>query len=489
MTRAELMRRAGAGAVGLAAAGAGAYGLSRLFHDRAAAKVVVRPETGTAHRFRSRPDLRPPVISVLEKSGTTGHGYLLLAPSSGPGQRGPLIVDEAGNVAWFRPTKKTAVNLRAALYKGKPVLTWWEGTLDHQGLGYGEHVIVDSSYREIARFPAGRHRGGDLHEFVLTPSGTALVTAWAKVARNLLGRGGRRRHTVVDGIAQEIEIPSAGVLFEWRSIDHVALDETQVGVAPQFDYFHINSIDLAPDGDLIVSARNTWAVYKISRDTGEIVWRLGGKKSDFALAPGAKFAWQHDARMHGDGSTISLFDNGAAPAVEPQSRGLVIRLDDAQRQAALVQTYIHHPPLLAHYMGSMQVLPNGNAVVGWGSEPYITEFAQDGSIIFDARLPRAGQNYRAVRMPWVGRPISRPRLASARLDGHRRLYASWNGATELAKWHVRTGPRADKLADAATVPANGFETAVELRDRAAYAAVTALDRSGRALATSPTIRL
>src|SRR5919201_961170 len=108
-----------------------------------------------------------------------------------------------------------------------------------------------------------------------------------KVTRNLIGRSGRRRNTVNDGIAQEVEIPSARVLFEWRSIDHVGFDETHVGVGPRFDYFHINSIDVAPDGDWIICARNTWAVYKVSRQTGKIVWRLGGKKSNFAMGPAA----------------------------------------------------------------------------------------------------------------------------------------------------------------------------------------------------------
>jgi Arylsulfotransferase (ASST) len=491
LTRAELLRRAGAGAAGVAAAGGGAYGISRLFHDAAAAaKVLPATPAGRTHRFHSRPDLRPPVVTVIKKAHKTGDGYLMLSPSSGPGQRGPLIVDNAGNVVWFRSTgEKKAMNLRAALYKGQPVLTWWEGDVGKEGLGLGEHVIVDSSYREIARFPVGNRRGGDLHEFVLTPDGTALVTAWAKVTRNVLALGGSRRHTVVDGIAQEIEIPAARVLFEWRSLDHVPLAETHAPAAPNFDYFHINSIDLAPDGDWIVSARNTWTIYKVSRRTGQVVWRLGGKKSDFAMGPMATFAWQHDARAHGDGTTISLFDDGAAPAVEKQSRGLVIQLDEAKRRATLSALYRHRPNrLLAHYMGSMQVLPNRNAVVGWGSEPYITEFADDGSIAFDARLPRAGQTYRVVRMPWAGRPTERPNLASGRAGGKALLYASWNGATGLDRWHVRTGSRAANLADAATVPATGFETAIELVDEAAYAAVTALDAAGKPLGSSRAVR-
>jgi hypothetical protein len=484
LTRAKLLRHAAAGAAATAASGTGAGALGRLL-DVAAAADLTPAAAGAIHHFRSRPDLKPPVVRVLQRTDSVANGYVLLAPSSGPGQRGPMIIDDAGNVVWFHRTKKFVVNLRAALYRGRPVLTWWEGEIG-QGLGLGEHVIVDSSYRELARFPAGRHRGGDLHELVLTPSGTALVTAWSAVTRNLLSLGGKRRHRVVDGIAQEIEIPSARVLFEWRSINHVPLSESHVGVGPQFDYFHINSIDVAPDGDLIVSARNTWTIYKISRKTGKIVWRLGGKKSDFALSRNARFAWQHDARVHGDGSTLSLFDDGAAPAVERESRGLVFQLDGARKRATLLRMYRHRPhKLLAYYMGSMQLLPNGNAMLGWGSAPYITEFGEDGSIVFDATLPRGGQTYRAVRMPWSGRPATPPALAAS----NGRLYASWNGSTELAAWHVRSGSSPTTLQDAATVPASGFETAITLTGSPAYAAVTALDAVGTPLSTSKTVRV
>ncbi len=491
VTRAEFLRRAGIGAAGLAVAGGGAYALAHVLDDDAGARMF-RPEAGTAHRFVSRPDLRPPKVTVVKNTGRTGHGYLMLTPLSGPGHRGPMIIDDDGNVVWFHDLgrgRTKATNLRSALYHGKPVLTWWEGDVDKQGLGLGEHVVMDSSYREIARFPVARGRGGDLHEFVLTPDGTALVSAWANFSRNLVGSGGRRRHSVIDGIAQEIQVETASLVFEWRAKDHVPLEESYAPVAPRFDFFHINSIDLAPDGDWIISARNMWAVYKVSRKTGQIVWRLGGKRSDFS-GDGTKFAWQHDARAHGDGSVLSLFDNGASPKVEPQSRGLLIKLDEGRRQATLRQLFRHRPNrLLAHYMGSTQMLRNGNAMLGWGSEPYLTEFAPDGSIVFDAKLPRAGQTYRAVRMPWVGRPLTKPTLTSRRVNGRTRLYASWNGATELARWHIRTGSRATNLRDAATVPAKGFETAIELHHRPAFAAVTALDSAGRPLASSPAIAL
>lgn len=473
-------------------AGGAAYGVRRLLEGGDADGASSAPTAntpGAIHRFVSRPDLEPPAITVVKPSAATAPGYLFLAPSSGPGQRGALIADDAGEVIWFHRTKATAMNLRAGRYRGRPVLTWWEGTTKN-GLGEGEHVVADSSYREIVRFPAARGRGGDLHEFILTPQGTALITAWEVVTRSVDVNGRKRRHPVVGGVVQELELPSGRLLFDWHSLDHVALEESHAGIGPRFDYFHVNSIDIAPDGDLIVSARNTWAIYKISRKTGAIVWRLGGKRSDFTMGTGTVFAWQHDARSLGDGSRISLFDDGAAPPVEPQSRGLVLSLDHRRKRVTLLHKYVHHPGrLLAHYMGSTQILPNGNVLLGWGSEPYLTEFAQDGTMIYDAKLPRGGQNYRAVRFPWTGHPTQPPDVATRTNGGTTTLYASWNGATELASWRVETGTSANALAAVATVPSHGFETQIALQQSAAYAAVTALDAAGRELATSRTIRI
>jgi hypothetical protein len=125
--------------------------------------------------------------------------------------------------------------------------------------------------------------------------------------------GGPKDGRVAQGIVQELEIESGEVLFEWHSLDHVGIDETYAKVdqipGPDLDYFHINSIEVDHDDNLIVSARSTFAVYKIDRETGEIIWRLGGKKSDFEMGPGTRFAYQHDARRQPDG-TITIFDNG-----------------------------------------------------------------------------------------------------------------------------------------------------------------------------------
>ena len=244
---------------------------------------------------------------------------------------------------------------------------------------------------------------------------------------------------------QELAVPSAHVLFEWRSLDHVKLTESYSKVAPAFDFFHVNSIDVDADGNLLVSARNTWTVYKIDRTTGKVIWRLGGKKSDFAMGPGTKFAWQHDARHVGDGSVMTLFDNADDPQVEPQSRGLTLSLDLAKKRATLLHQYVHRPKLLAHAFGSVQTQPNGNVLVGWATEPYYTEYTASGAVLLDAKLPYGGQNYRTLRFPWSSIPAEPPRLAARPTPSGTLLYATWNGATGVQAWQVLAGPKPTSL--------------------------------------------
>ena len=351
-------------------------------------------------------------------------------------------------------------------------------------------MIVDSSYREVARLPAGAGRQSDLHEFTLTPRGTALITSYEVRDTNLTSIGGPSRGKVVGSLVQEITIPSARVLFAWRSLDHVAIEESYTGYnGLSHDYFHINSVDVDADGHLLVSARNTWGVYKVHSETGQVLWRLGGKRSSFRMGPGTAFAWQHDARHHDEGRLISIFDNSAAPPVGPQSRALLIALDRRGRNATLVRQYTHPRRLLSPFMGNAQRLPNGNVVVGWGGLPNITEFRPGGGVHFDARLPAGGQNYRAFRLPWVGRPREPPRLVLREVGGGRRLYVSWNGATEVASWRFERGRREGELQGVGTKPRRGFETSLAIVPGHGWAAAVALDARGEVLGRSRPIRV
>jgi hypothetical protein len=253
-----------------------------------------------------------------------------------------------------------------------------------------------------------------------------------------------------------------------------------------FDYFHVNSVDLERKGDLLVSGRHTRTVYEISRRTGEIVWRLGGKRSDFRMGPGTRFAWQHDARRQPDG-TVTIFDNGAAPKVEKQTRVLVLRLDERRKTATLVRSYVHPDGILAPHQGDAQFLPDGHVFVGWGGKPVLTEFARDGKVLFDARFGKNADSYRAYRFPWTGRPADRPAVAVQPNGDDTTVYASWNGATQVASWRVLGGERGGQLRRLAVARRNGFETAIRIGKQPARLLVQALAADDEVLGTSPLV--
>jgi arylsulfotransferase ASST len=447
--------------------------------------------------FRSRPDLSPPAVEVAKEArDDIAPGYIFVAPEKGDaGQGGSMILDNDGQPVWLRLLQNEdldMMNFRAQTYKGETVLTWWEGY--YTGYGQREYVIFDSSYREIARLTAGNGHNGDHHEFLISPQDTALITIYDAVPWDLSSIGGSRRGVVYQCIVQELDIETGEVLFEWQSINHVGLEETYATLLqdgrPGIDYFHINSIDVDHDNNLLVSARETSAVYKIDRKTGEVIWRLGGKWSDFKMGPGTRFAYQHDARRQRDG-TISIFDNGntvfhnGLPKVIEESRAIVLGLDERKMKATLVREYTHPDKQYADAAGNMQVLPNGDVFVGWGRALAISEFSHEGELLFDASLLRKNKSYRAFRFPWSGQPLDRPACVAERASEEElRVYVSWNGATEVESWEVLTGPRVERLKSLGSVPRDGFETAMVVRTLDPYVAVRAIHRSGRVLGTS-----
>jgi hypothetical protein len=402
-----------------------------------------------------------------------------------------MIIDDVGQLVWYGKYG-SARDFKVQNYRGRPVLTWWEGIVVH-GHGIGEYVILDSSYREIARVRAGNGFRGDLHEFLISPQDTALLTAYVPARADLSSIGGPTYGRVWDGIAQEVDIVTGRVLFEWHSLEHVGIEESYFRRPDSpydlYDYFHINSIDVDHDDNLIISSRNTCTVYKVGRNSGEVLWRLGGKKSDFEMGPGTQSAWQHDARRHEDG-TITVFDNGAHPKVHDESRGIVIEIDEEKMSATLLREYTSPEKLLTTSQGNVQLLPNANVLIGWGSAPFISEFSREGELLFNARFPPDVESYRAFRFPWKGNPTDAPSVvAESRLDDEVALYASWNGATEVATWEVLTGPRPGQLGLVESFPRDGFETAMLVQTADPYFAVRARDRYGQVLGASGPVKL
>jgi hypothetical protein len=448
---------------------------------------------GDVLTLHSRPDLTPVSVEIVKNSSHAAAGDLFLTPQQGPLQNGPMILSSSGQLVWFKPVVKgdMAANFQVQRYQGKPVLTWWQG-YSGAGVGLGEDVIYDSSYRQVAVIQAANGLRADLHDFVLTPQGTAFITAYNPVIWNATSVHGKKRMVVLDSVIQEIDVKTGLLLFQWDSLDHIPLTDTYEelpgNLNDPFDYFHINAIQQDHNGDLIISARNTWAAYKIDPTTGRVLWTLGGKRSSFKLSPGAQFAFQHDVRARSSNdSTITIFDDGAGPPrAHKQSRGLTLRLDLDRDTARVVRVDEHPPSLLADFEGNLQQLGNGDQLLGWGQQPYFTEFDPRGQVVFDARFVDGNSSYRAYRFPWSGAPSTPPAVVASTTGATTTLYASWNGATGVRAWRILTGNTPGQLQPLTTARWQGFETQVGI-PAARYLAVQAIGRAGHVLATSHTI--
>jgi hypothetical protein len=455
---------------------------------------VSRNENQIMH-FHSRPELQPPSLVVSATSSQSAPGYIFAAPYSGPGPAGPMIFDEAGNLIWFDPLPSgAAANLQVQFEGHTPVLSWWQGRITTQGFGQGEEMIYDSSYRQIGRVHAGNGLKADLHDFHITPQGTALLSAFDPIDCNLSALGGPAGAAVTDTVMQELDLATGLVRREWHSIDHVGMADSYSNANHAseewpYDYFHLNSFQQLAGGRTLISSRNTSALYELDTTSGQVLSRIGGKHSDFKLGAGASTAYQHDASELANG-TISIFDNGAVPKVHPQSRGIVIALDPLTKTDTVLAQYEHPSPLSAASQGNLQTLAGGDIFIGWGSSPYFSEFSSAGKLLFDAHMHGTYQSYRAYRFNWTGTPSEMPAIvAAARSAGaHTSVYVSWNGDTRTASWRLLAGPSASQLAPVATAAHSGFETTLTAPAAEPFVAVQALDGSGAVIGTSKVIK-
>jgi Arylsulfotransferase (ASST) len=444
--------------------------------------------------FHSAPSLLAPVLVVSAHAPQATQADIFATPYAGPGPSGPMILDANGNLVWFHPLSATeATNLQVQQLGSRSVLTWWQGAILTQGFGQGEEIIDDASYRQIGRVHAGNGLKADLHDFHLTSQGTALMTVFNPITCNLGAVGGSTGASVTDGIVQEVDLKTGLVRGEWHSLDHVAPSDSYSSPASSdghwpFDYFHVNSIDQLPNGTTLISARNTSTMYQLNTQTGQVQARIGGKHSTVRLAGGASTAYQHHATVLPNG-TISVFDNGGVPKVHSQSRGLILSIDPQHRTDTVIAQYEHSSPLSAGSQGSMQVLEDGNVFLGWGAEPYFTEFSAQGQVLFDAHMHGSYQSYRAYRFAWAGEPGEAPAIATSAGLGNApvTVYASWNGDTQTASWRVLAGPSAQQLTPVASAARTGFETAIATPATERYVAVQALAADGAVLGTSHAI--
>jgi len=474
LTRRGLLIAGGAGAAAFALASAG---------DRVRASLGTLIDPASAPRlpvYRTRPDLLIPAPRVITRRPGTSPGLTFLAPynAPNPAQAGAMIVDENGVPVWEQPLAGlVTTDFRVQSFNGQPALTWWQGLVE-LGHGVGHYVVADAAYNTLATVNAGNRRAGDLHEFLLTDRGTALLTTYAVTERDLRAVHGSATGTIQDAMFQEIDVRSGRVLLEWHSLDHIPVTDSYWPLSVDWDYVHLNSIEVDRDQNLLVSSRNTHTIYKLDRTTGAVIWRLGGKHSDFALAPEAVFAWQHDARRQPDG-TITVFDNG-----NQLSRAVALNVDEIGHRVSLRSAYTHPAKLHSSSQGNVQVLPDGNVLVGWGAQPYVSEFSPTGELLFDAQLGTGYVSYRAYRIPWSGTGAGAPTVVLERSRARTDAFVSWNGDTRVTRWEALTGTTPATLSVIGSVPRTGFETGMRLSPLVTRLAIRGVDASGRTVGTS-----
>jgi arylsulfotransferase ASST len=481
----------------IAGAKHGAFSFTIAHHAKPAAAqdAAAAPTSGP---YLTRPDMDPPAVTV-STTGTPFNGLIASAPNEGA--TGVLLSDGNGQPVWFKPTDPGHVvgDLHVATYRGKKVLVYFEGT---EGFGQGNYRgswhVLNSSYEEVAKISAGNGASADLHDILLRSDGTAVVESYDPVVMNMTKYGGKARATVLDCDIQQVDIATGDVLFEWHSLDHIPPSDSYADLTGSIvDYFHANSLGADPHhpNNVIVSSRHLSQVFALNLKTGKIAWRLGGKHPTLKLTKGAAdtvaaggrnlpFSYQHDARLHPDG-TLTLYDNGnqRKPGF---SRAATFTLNlknhtATEKNSAEIR---HDPDLYGDATGDVQQLPGGDTLVSWGTTGKATEYDAGKNVVAEIDT---SMTYRLFKVSWRGTPGTRPSVVnSMTADGHDNVHVSWNGATQVADWRILAGTSARTLHAITTTKRNGFETtaAIPVDTTTKYVQVQALDGAGKVLGTS-----
>ncbi len=448
----------------------------------------------SVQHYASAPTLTPSTVTITTQAQTgAAPGDLFMAPYQGKGTPGPMISEPNGTLVWFHPLPagEQSTDFEVQQYEGKPALTWWQGRILKVGFGQGEDLIYDSSYKHVATVRAGNGYRADLHQFRLTSQGTAWIDEFDPIHMNTASLRGASGE-LTDSVVQEIDVKTGLVMWEWHALGHIPLHDSYNPIPHNgnpWDYIHVNSIDPGASNDVLVSARNSWALYDVDIKTGAFNWQLGGKHSTFKLGPGAKTYWQHDAEWQ-PGGLISVFDNGSTPPKEKQSRGVLLKPDFATRTVALAKSLVNPTKtLLAPAQGNTLALPGGAWLMGYGNLPNFTEYDASGHVLLDGTLGHNVQDFRTYLSPWSGQPSTLPALVARRNGASVQAQTSWNGATDVTSWQLFAGASPSALAPVTTVPRSGFQTTARVTTSAAYIESRALDANGNVLGVSPATRV
>ncbi len=379
---------------------------------------ALSPTTGfTGKRPATRPDSIPsdfPVMKIDTLDNPAPGSLFLTTTDVLPGLGFyAMVLDNSGNPVGYRRTAPFSSNDFKVQPNGLLSYASVTGFAGAVGIAKTVQMVLDSTFAVVDSFQCGNGYTADFHEFLLLPNGHAFLMAYDPqvVDMSQVVPGGNPNAVVYGSIVQELDA-GKNVVFQWRSWDYIPITDCYDDLtAATFDYVHVNSIEVDTDGNLLVSCRETAEVLKIDRLTGDLIWRWGGRHNQFtfigenALNAPNYFSYQHHVRRIANGH-ITMLDNGNQHD-PPYSRGAEYALDETGMTATLMWEYRHTPDVFDPAAGSVQRLPNGNTLIGWGTANYIgvgdvavTEVRPDKSVAFEMTMPKGLFSYRAFRYPW-----------------------------------------------------------------------------------------
>lgn len=402
--------------------------------------------------------------------------YIFIDTRGGGGKPYNVIFDNSGSPIWYQlmPDERRDMKVQ---HNGMLTMLAREGGFHFVGL--------DTNYVEVANYSAVNGYDVDEHELQVLADGTYFLIGIQSqtVDMSRYVAGGDPAAWVTEQIIQGFT-PAGELIFQWRAWDHLDIRDERPFIditASGFDFPHMNAIDVDTDGHVLLSSRNTSECTKINRDTGEIIWRLGGARNQFTFLndPLTGPRQQHAVRVVATNHYL-LFDNGNLH--DPQvSRGVEYLLDTASMTATIVWQYPETPTtsLYSFYMGNTQRLPNGNTLINWavGNLPKLTEVRPDGTKAYEMNWADGYEAYRVWRCPWQGVAL-KPNLIIEPYSDKVTLIFNKFGDTNVAYYRIYGGTTPQPTNVLATTPV----TLANLRDLqnqvTYYFRVTAVGRDG-----------
>jgi hypothetical protein len=245
----------------------------------------------------------------------------------------------------------------------------------------------------------------DIHELQVMEDGTYYVigTDLITIDMSQYVPGGDTSAILIANTIHHMDADD-NELWRWHSFDHYDILDVDANIDITnhiIDWTHCNSIEIVTDGNIIISTRNFNEITKINRQTGDIIWRLGGEKNQFQFINDNRgFGRQHDARVLSNGNIV-LFDNGQY-LIPEYSSYVEYELDEQNHTATLMRRYSRNGSIFSAKKGSIQELPNSNILISWDGvqNPFVSEISPEDSTEYEVRYDNYVNQYRAYKFPW-----------------------------------------------------------------------------------------